>query len=241
MIRFLHLSVFSLIILLQFSSASVEYFTRNHRTKRLTEFPIVDSLHSSTVTQKANLSILDFTDNVNQIFVETNNDREEVISHFERIERQLDGLKDDIESIHREIKTLGVTAGYSVHEVEIKYCLSTFRQYLEHPNDEHARDVFYKQAVTLPKHLEALIDGLLGQNAFNVDILLALRDAIQVRTYYISVYSIILVSRLFGVQLLQCHGRKLHQKINAMMGIVQTGLWVYVKYNQMRNISDLSR
>ena len=107
MIRFLHLSVFSLIILLQFSSAYVEYFTRNHRTKRLAEFTIVDS-YLSAVTQKANLSILDFTDNVNQIFVETNNDREEVISHFERIERQLDGLKDDIESIHREIKTLGV-------------------------------------------------------------------------------------------------------------------------------------
>jgi uncharacterized protein (UPF0335 family) len=171
--------VFILISELQFSSASVENLTRNYRTKRLAEFPIVDS--SSSVNKKANLSILDFTDNVNQIFVEANNDREEVIAHFERIERQLDGLKDDIESIHREIKTLGVTAGYSVHEVEIKYCLSTFRQYLEHPDDEHARDVFYKQAVTLPKHLEALIDGLLGQNAFNVDIMLALRDAIQVR------------------------------------------------------------
>ena len=181
MSRFLRLMPI-LASILQLSLASVENLIVNHRLKRTADFPIVDS---SAVNGKANLSILNFTDDVNEIFVETNNDREEVIAHFERIERQLNGLKDDIESIHKEIKTLSVTAGYSVHEVEIKYCLSIFRQYLEHPDDQHTRDVFYKQAVTLPKHLEALIDGLLGQNAFNVDIMLALRDAIQVRINYI--------------------------------------------------------
>ena len=181
MSRFLRLMPI-LASILQLSLASVENLIVNHRLKRTADFPIVDS---SAVNGKANLSILNFTDDVNEIFVETNNDREEVIAHFERIERQLNGLKDDIESIHKEIKTLSVTAGYSVQEVEIKYCLSIFRQYLEHPDDQHTRDVFYKQAVTLPKHLEALIDGLLGQNAFNVDIMLALRDAIQVRINYI--------------------------------------------------------
>ena len=106
-------------------------------------------------------------------------------TQLQRIEIELDGLQKEIESIHREMKLLGITAGYSRHEEEIKYSISTLHQYLENKEDEQSREAFFQQAATLPKHLEAIIDGLLGRNAFNIDIIAALRDVTQVSSIMI--------------------------------------------------------
>jgi hypothetical protein len=120
--------------------------------------------------------------NVEQSFDNAEREKEhaEILAHFQRIESELEGQKEELQSINREIKRLGLSVGYSKHEEKIKNSFLALHQYLEHP-DERNRDTFTQEASQLSQSLTAIVDGLLGQNAFNLDIMAVLQDVIGVK------------------------------------------------------------
>ncbi|XP_046438997.1 uncharacterized protein LOC124190414 [Daphnia pulex] len=107
---------------------------------------------------------------------ETNKEHREIIAHFQRIEKELEEQKEELQSINREIQTLGLSVGHSQHEEKIKNCLLALHQYLEHP-DEQNRNIFTDEAAQLSQSLTAIVGGLLGKNVFNPDIMAVLREA----------------------------------------------------------------
>jgi predicted nuclease with TOPRIM domain len=107
---------------------------------------------------------------------ETKKEHREIIAHFKRIEKELEEQKEELQSINREIQTLGLSVGYSQHEEKIKNCLLALHQYLEHP-DEQNRNIFTDEAAQLSQSLTAIVGGLLGKNVFNPDIMAVLREA----------------------------------------------------------------
>ena len=106
--------------------------------------------------------------------------REDLVAYYDRLSDELNELKDEIQSIHRDILKLGVVAGYAKSESAIKSNLNLLRRHLRHPDDEHIRNEFYTKAAGLSKHVENIIDGMLGRNAFNADIMTSMQKANQV-------------------------------------------------------------
>ena len=95
--------------------------------------------------------------------------------------------KEELQSIKRDIQMLGLSVGYSQHEKNIKNSLLALHQYLEHP-DEGNRNNFMDEASQLSKSLTAIVEGLLGRNVFNPDIMAVLRESIGVIKYLIIIY-----------------------------------------------------
>jgi hypothetical protein len=69
--------------------------------------------------------------------------------------------------------------GYSQHEEKIKQSLLALHQYLEQP-DESNQNIFMREAASLTSSISVIVDGLLGQNAFNPDIMAVMLDSIEV-------------------------------------------------------------
>lgn len=114
-------------------------------------------------------------------------DHKEIIAHFQRIENELAEQKEELQSIKRDIQMLGLSVGYSQHEKNIKNSLLALHQYLEHP-DEGNRNNFMDEASQLSKSLTAIVEGLLGRNVFNPDIMAVLRESIGVIKFLIIIY-----------------------------------------------------
>ena len=104
-------------------------------------------------------------------------DHKEIIAHFQLIEKELAEQKEELQSIKRDIQMLGLSVGYSQHEKNIKNSLLALHQYLELP-DEGNRNNFMDEASQLSKSLTAIVEGLLGRNVFNPDIMAVLRESI---------------------------------------------------------------
>ena len=168
-------------------NSNSELYSANHKvssiemnTTRNKRFVVETGLIVKGIGIAAQLTNL-VVSNVKQSFdkSQAKKDHTELINHFQRIESELEEQKEELQSINREIKILGLSVGYSQHEIKIKNSLSTLHQYLEHPDDRN-RDIFTNEASQLSQSLTAVVDGLLGQNAFNPDIMSVLRDAIGV-------------------------------------------------------------
>lgn len=115
--------------------------------------------------------------NVNEV----NKERDEKIaSFFKNIERRLIERKPRMKSIHQALQQLSSIGGYAHDEEEIMHSLRTCQRYQNDPRDNYLQKKFFDQASTLPKHLENLLDGLLGQRLLNADIMAILSDANQV-------------------------------------------------------------
>lgn len=112
---------------------------------------------------------------------------EELISHFETIQNELEAQSRELQFINKEIQKLGLSVGYSQHEEKIKGSLLALQEYLELP-DEHHRNLFIEQGKYLSQSISFLIEGLLGQNAFSTDIMQVIRDAVEVSLIIISYY-----------------------------------------------------
>ncbi len=142
--------------------------------------------YSREKRQILRFSILDLT--VNNIFrtyddIQHQKNHEELIAHFQKLESLLTEQKSELKAINEEIKMLRLTIGYAQHEENIKDSLSTLNQYLEQ-SDVYNRNIFFEEAGKLTKSISVLMDGLLGENAFNVDILAGMRDVVKVYKYY---------------------------------------------------------
>ena len=111
-------------------------------------------------------------------------DHKEIIAHFQRIEKELEEQKEELQSIKRDIQMLGLSVGYSQHEKNIKNSLLALHQYLEHP-EEGNRNNFMDEASQLSKSLTAIVEGLLGRNVFNPDIMAVLRESTGVSKFLI--------------------------------------------------------
>ncbi|XP_046458088.1 uncharacterized protein LOC124204897 isoform X1 [Daphnia pulex] len=187
------------------------------------------------------MSLTDFiTTNVRQSFDNEGDDKDhkEKITHFGRIQSEFEYHKGELKTINREIKLTGLLMGYSQHEEKIKQSLLALHQYLEHP-DENNRHIFMREAASLTSSISVIVDGLLGQNAFNPDIMAVMLDSIGVSNVQIKIYKIKLPFWLIFPHYGQCHGRQLHKKIKFIMSIVMTGLWVRGEYQRMRNLTEL--
>ena len=106
-------------------------------------------------------------------------DHKEKITHFGRMQNEFDDHKEGLKTINRDIKMTGLLMGYSQHEERIKHSLLAWHQYLEDPN-ENNRNIFMLEAAHLTKSIGVIVDGLLGQNAFNPDITAVMQDFIGV-------------------------------------------------------------
>lgn len=128
------------------------------------------------------VALTDFiTSNVRQSFdnMDEDKDHKEKITHFERIQREYENHKEELKTINREIKLTGLLMGYSQHEEKIKQSLLALHQYLEQP-DESNQNIFMLEAAHLTGSISVIVDGLLGQNAFNPDIMAVMLDSIGV-------------------------------------------------------------
>ncbi len=128
------------------------------------------------------VALTDFiTSNVRKSFDNMGDDKEhkEKITHFGRIQSEFEHHKEELKTINREIKLTGVLMGYSQHEEKIKQSLLALHQYLEQP-DESNRNIFMREAAHLTSSISVIVDGLLGQNAFNPDIMAVMLDSIGV-------------------------------------------------------------
>jgi hypothetical protein len=189
------------------------------------------------------MSLTDFiTTNVRQSFDNEGDDKDhkEKITHFGRIQSEFEYHKGELKTINREIKLTGLLMGYSQHEEKIKQSLLALHQYLEQP-DESNQNIFMREAASLTSSISVIVDGLLGQNAFNPDIMAVMLDSIGVSNVQIKIYKIKLPFWLIFPHYGQCHGRQLHKKIKFIMSIVMTGLWVRGEYQRMRNLTELDR
>ena len=144
-----------------------------------------------TKRQLLKFSILDLT--VNNIFrayddVQSKKNHEELIIHFQNIENLLTQQKEELKSINEEIKLLRMTVGYAQHEENIKDGLFVLNEYLGQPDDMYSRNSFFEEARKLPMSISALMDGLLGENAFNADILARMRDIVEVSYLHLSTF-----------------------------------------------------
>jgi hypothetical protein len=68
---------------------------------------------------------------VEQSFDTTEKEHAEILAHFQRIESELEGQKEELQSINREIKRLGLSVGYSQLKEKIKNSFLALHQYLE--------------------------------------------------------------------------------------------------------------
>lgn len=138
---------------------------------------------------------------------------EELISHFETIQNELEAQSRELQFINKEIQKLGLSVGYSQHEEKIKGSLLALQEYLELP-DEHHRNLFIEQGKYLSQSISFLIEGLLGQNAFSPDIMQVIRDAVE------------------------CHGRELRKNVEYISSIIMTGLWVRGEYQRIIDVRE---
>jgi hypothetical protein len=95
------------------------------------------------------------------------------------MQNEFDDHKEGLKTINRDIKMTGLLMGYSQHEERIKHSLLAWHQYLEDPS-ENNRNIFMLEAAHLTKSIGVIVDGLLGQNAFNPDITAVMQDFIGV-------------------------------------------------------------
>ncbi len=70
-------------------------------------------------------------DNVEQSFDTTEKEHAELLAHFQWIESELEGQKEELQSINIEIKRLGLSVGYPQPEEKIKNSFLALHQYLE--------------------------------------------------------------------------------------------------------------
>lgn len=106
---------------------------------------------------------------------------EELLAHFEQVEQQMEEVQKSIDSISSEIEKLHITVGYFRHEEAILEGLATYGNYVSKPNDKTYQKLFFEQAVTLPKHIRALMKGLLGKYRIKADLMIEVRRTLKVR------------------------------------------------------------
>lgn len=150
------------------------------------------------------ISLMSFTvSNIRETF---DNDvaGKELSSHFQKIQNELDAQTRELQSISQNINILGLSVAYARHEEKIKGSLLALQQYLEHPSD-HYRDVFIEQGKHLNQEINYLVDGLLGQNALNPDIMAAIRDAAKVSNHQLlCIDSIEMLRSVFSATAKKC-------------------------------------
>lgn len=133
------------------------------------------------VHPEAESSILDFTTaNIRRItHRQPTYDTVVVKSSLRNIENQLALERlERLESLS-EIKLC--SKSYIEHEKKITRILKSFRQYLDDPNNQRLRNVFYNTTSSLPATLQAILkEKLFDQNSSKMDSLASLRDALHV-------------------------------------------------------------
>ena len=107
--------------------------------------------------------------------------QEELMHHFDEMERQMKQVQDSINNIQMEITKLGIAAVYSDKEMAIVNCLAKYSYFVSKPDDQDKKKAFMEKARTLDDDIRELMLGLLGYYRLGPDILSGTRDILEVR------------------------------------------------------------
>lgn len=104
--------------------------------------------------------------------------------HSSHVDQMIDGqkyLEQKIKSLLKKMRKWMVISGYTDDESLIKNSLWYLDRHLHNPDDKESLKDFHKLAVKLPRHINNILDGMLGRNSLSADIMIELRKADKVR------------------------------------------------------------
>ena len=113
--------------------------------------------------------------------------QEELMHHFDEMERQMKQVQDSINNIQMEITKLGIAAVYSDKEMAIVNCLAKYSYFVSKPDDQDKKKAFMEKARTLDDDIRELMLGLLGYYSLGPDILIGTRDILKVTALFVPV------------------------------------------------------
>lgn len=107
----------------------------------------------------------------------------ELRAGFEQVDRNLKELNENIQSVSKSINKLGLQTGYDEEVKRIKSSFSTLRKFVSNDTSDdvdHYKDQFLRQTSNIESDLETLLNGLLGELELHPDIIVVIRDEVEV-------------------------------------------------------------